>query len=139
LALALRVDGVAVSAPTPIAIGQRVRSNNDGQIGFIVERPAEDGGGLGVRLDRRAENIVLPYSAHKWRPDEDGRLTPLHVARIAYEADRVLMECRGTYGTKEWKTLPEAKRIGWMRGAPEEVTKDKDRARLYEAVVKGLK
>jgi len=110
-----------------------MRRRNDGQIGFMVE--GEDGR-LCVQLDRKAEKLVYPYSPHLWAPDETGRLTSHHIARIAYAADREFREARGEYGVKEFRFLPEAKRMAWMRGIPADA--DAERKKLYAAVVGGL-
>lgn len=118
-------------------VGQRVRSLNDGQIGYIVERPASEGGGLGVRLDRRAQTIVQPYSKHKWAVEERSPLTPIHIARVAYQADCALRSARGEFGLKDWPAMKEELRIAWIEGPPSGA--DDERRRLYAAVVGALK
>ncbi len=117
--------------PAPV-IGQRMRRRNDGQLGFVVERPADDGGGLGIQLDRRAEKIVFPYSTQLWAVDEGTRLTPSHVARIAYAADRELRMARGEYGVKEWTAVPEKERMSWMARLP--AGADAERVKTYAAI-----
>ncbi len=114
-----------------------MRSNNDGQIGFMVERSEEEGGGLGVRLDRRQENIVLPYSPSRWTVDHGSRLTKSHIARVAFEADRALRSARGEYGgAKSWMELPEKERLTWTSRLP--AGADEERAALFAAVVGAL-
>lgn len=121
-------------APAPHApfVGQRMRRRNDGQLGFVVERAEDEGGGLGIQLDRKAEKIVFPYSDQLWAVDEGSRLTPSHIARIAYAADRELRQARGEYGTKEYATLPEKERMGWLHSIPPGA--DAERVKLYAAV-----
>lgn len=116
------------------AIGQRVRRTNDGQLGFVCERTSEDGRkGLGVRLDRKQQTIIEPWSEHRWIPEERARLTPLQVARIAYQADQALRSARGEYGVKDWTELKDEARHAWMV-APDGGVIDDERAGLYRAV-----
>ncbi len=126
-----RAEDKAPVALAPFA-GQRMRRLSDGQLGFVVERSDEDGGGIGIQLDRRAEKIVFPYSAHLWKVDEGSRLTPMHVARVAYAADRELRQARGEYGVKEFAALPEKERMAWMQRMP--LPADPERLKLYAAV-----
>lgn len=122
-----------MSKPAGPKLGDRVRNGNDGQLGFLVEHE----GRIAVRLDRR-ETTILPYSEHAWLPDKEARLTTAHVARIAYEADRGLLEAKGTYGVKGWRELTENVRLDWIRGLPEDARKDSDRAKLWKAVTGAL-
>jgi hypothetical protein len=118
------------------AVGTRVRSRNDGQVGYIHPRPDEDGGGLGVRLDRKQQTIIVPYSSAKWVVEERGPLTPMQMARVAYAADAALRAARGEYGVTEWQDMREPARLKWLNG-PE--APDVERGRVYAAVMKALK
>lgn len=120
-----------------VAVGQRVRSRNDGQIGFVCERPPEDGGGLGVRLDRTQQKIIVPYSEHKWVLEERGPLTPSQAARVAYAADAALRGVRGEYGVKDWQDMREPDRLAWLAGLP--AGADAERKRVYASVIGALK
>ncbi len=97
-----------------IEIGSRVRSTNDGQRGVVVQM--EETGGLGVRLDRRGENRVVPYNAQQWEPDREPTLTPIQVARVFYDADRALKIARGAYASTlpEWIGLRDEERRAWL-------------------------
>lgn len=87
----------------------------DGQIGFLVERET---GGIAVRLDRKHEERLVPYSPQQWLIDTEPRLTPIQHARVAYEADRALRSVLGEYGIPEWQALKEPARLAWLRGIP---------------------
>lgn len=123
--------------PDNPTVGQRVRSTNDGQVGYTFERPAEDGGGIGVKLDRKQQNIVLPWSKHKWVAEERGPLTPIQAARVAYAADAALRSVRGDYAVKAWQDMREPDRLAWIAGLP--AGADDERKRVHAAVVKALK
>lgn len=117
----------------PLKIGQRLRRASDGQLGFLIE---EDGKHL-VKLDRRAEKLVEPYTPHRWLVDETARLTQHHIAVISYAADRQLREARGEYGCKEFRALPENDRIEWMKHGPPKDA-DVERWTLWHAVKQAL-
>ena len=104
----------------PPSPGKQVRSRNDGQIGFIVEwtDPRTGKPGLGVRLDRKQENIVRPYHEGMWEVVVRPPLTPLQVARVAYQADCALRSARGEYSVKDWRDLKEDARISFVEGLP---------------------
>jgi hypothetical protein len=78
-----------------------------------------EGGGLAVRLDRKAETRIVPFRAKEWVPDVETRLQPMQLARITYDADKALRSALGEYGLPEWPSLPEPQRIAWSRGLPE--------------------
>lgn len=115
-------------------VGQRVRSTTDGQVGYIVE---VEGAGLGVRLDRRAENRVVPFNPQTWVSDVKPPLGPMQVAQVAYAADRQLRHARGEYAVKEWMTVTEANRLEFAKNGPPK--SDGERRRLYEAVIAAVK
>lgn len=99
---------MAVTTP-----GRRVRSTNDGQLGFTVEL---ESGGLGVRLDRRGEQRIVPFVASQWREDLEPELTPIQRARVFYDADRALKVAKGAYSNTipEWISVPEDQRRAWI-------------------------
>lgn len=96
-----------------LSAGSRVRSTNDGQLGFVVEL---DDGRLGVRLDRKGEQRVVPYRAPEWIVAREPQLTPIQVARVFHDADRALRISRGAYSTAlpEWQTQREETRREWL-------------------------
>lgn len=112
-------------------VGQRVRSQNDGQIGYIVETET---GAVGVRLDRRGENRVLPYREAEWRADVEAPLTPLQVARICYGADRAYRMVHGEYEGQvpDWIALKDEQRHAFIKGLPPGASEG--RRLLYQAV-----
>jgi len=116
-----------------IEVGTRVRNIMTHQQGWIVE---SEGGGLGVKLDRR-ELTVVPYSPGQWEEDTERPLAPIQVARIAYEADRALRSVEGSYGVKEWAAILEPERIRWLGGPPKDATPA--RIRLYNAIMGAFK
>lgn len=97
-----------------ISPGTRVRSANDGQIGFVCEM--EDSGRLGVRLDRRGESRVVPFEPAQWREDSEPELTPMQLARVIYGIDRELRIARGAYSNviPEWISVAESQRRAWL-------------------------
>ena len=115
-----------------VEVGQLVRSRSDGQLGYVIERTTEDGGGLGVQLDRKQQKIVFPYDPHRWEAVQRNPLTPIQLARIAYSADQALRTSRGEYGVKGWIEIQDEARIGWTKGPPP--TADNERQRLYQAI-----
>lgn len=102
--------------PEGISPGRRVRSTNDGQIGYLQE--LEDGT-LGVRLDRRGEQRVVPFRAPEWEPDSEPQLTPIQLARLVYDIDRALRIATGSYANtiKEWISLRDQERTAWLNRA----------------------
>ncbi len=120
------------------AIGQRVRRASgpvaDGQIGFIVATPE---GGVGVRLDRKAEELVVRYNPTEWQTATENPLQPMQIARIAYEADRALRQARGEYGVTDWIAMKEGIRVEWLQGGGPPV-KDAERRALYMGILRAL-
>lgn len=97
-----------------ISPGTRVRSTNDGQIGFVCEM--EDSDRLGVRMDRRGESRVVPYNASLWKPDVEPELSPIQLARVVYGIDRELRIARGAYSNTipDWISLGDPQRRAWL-------------------------
>jgi len=120
-------------------IGQKVRRSGgkmaDGQLGYIVEM---DNGEPGVKLDRSAEHLVVPYHPSEWRVESRTQFQPMQIARIAYDADRALRMSLGEYGVTEWPGLREQDRITWMQSGPP-AKADENRKRLYAAIIGALK
>jgi len=94
--------------------GDRVRSTNDGQLGFLVD----DGGALKVCLDRPGARQLRPYHERQWVADREPALTEMAIARICHDADRAYRIGRGEYSLPDWIALTEQARIGWMKGPP---------------------
>ncbi len=117
-------------------LGSRVRSTEDGQLGFITEG-AEGNGGLWVRLDRRGETRLLPYEPTKWVKEEEPRLAEIAIARICYEADRGYRLAAGSYSLPSWIEMREEDRIAWIKGPPKDA--DGKRVKLFEGLRKLVK
>lgn len=113
-------------------VGDRVRSARDGQLGYLVETD----GGLAVRLDRKAETRVVPFVPREWLPDNEVRLQPMQIARVAFEADRALRTVTGEYGLADWVSLKEPARVAWLKGIPGGGSEI--RQTLYRAILKVL-
>lgn len=94
--------------------GRRVRSTNDGQIGYLEEQAD---GSLAVRLDRRGEQRVVPFRASEWAPDLEPQLTPIQLARMVYGINRELKIANGSYANTiaEWHSLRDQERVAWLR------------------------
>lgn len=114
--------------------GKRVRAVNDGQLGFIVQ---DESGALMVRLDRgpRQEQL-LPYRPSDWIEDTRRELSPMQVARVAYEADKALRTVGGEYGVKDWIGLREHEHQKWVSAPP--LGDDQLRRALHAAIVAAL-
>lgn len=112
-------------------LGARVRSTEDGQIGFITEGET---GGLWVRLDRRGENRLVPFREQQWKEDREPAVSPLQVARVCHAADVAWQLVHGSYSVKGWIDLRETERIAWLKGPPD--GSDPRRQTLYDAVKK---
>ena len=119
-------------------MAERVRSTNDGQVGFVVT--GEDGQKW-VRLDRPtgigSEGRQVLWKEGEWKPAPQDPLPPMSVARICYEADKALRHARGEYTIPDWQSVydrPEGR--AWMKGPPAGV--DEARQRLDAAIRKAL-
>lgn len=115
-----------------IQVGSRVRATKDHQLGFVVEDQA---GRLAVKLDRRHETVV-PFRKDEWIEETERPISPIQVARIAYEADRALRTILGDYGVKEWGILPEPDRVRMLNGPPKGA--DPRRVTLWTAITKAI-
>ena len=115
-------------------LGSRVRSTEDGQLGFITEGET---GGLWVRLDRRGETRLLPYEPAKWLKEDEPRLAEIAIARICHDADRSYRLATGAYTQPLWIELREEVRIAWIKGPPSGA--DAKRVKLYEGLRKLVK
>ena len=121
-----------------LKVGQRMQRSTDGQVGFLCERPPEDGGGWGVKLDRARQSIIEPYNAHRWAPIAKAKLTAFQIARVCYEADRSLRTVRGEYGIPEWTEMRDELRHKWLGGLPAGAEKDDERVAVYRGIIKAL-
>lgn len=109
-------------------IGQRVRNTSDGQVGFLVE---SENSRLAVRLDRKNETRIVPFSEHTWVPDTAPRLTNMQIARVCYEADAALRVVMGEYGVPDWLALKEPARLAWLKPP---ANADSTRLELYNTI-----
>lgn len=110
----------------------KYRRRQDGQLGELVV--GEDGVKR-VRIDRPNQELLTEYNEHDWfvEPDENP-LTRFHVARIAYEADRLYAMALGDFrnGRKTWESLKDEERIKIRRDGPD--TKDNRRLALWKHI-----
>jgi hypothetical protein len=113
--------------------GDRVRSTRDGQVGYIAE---DEEGRMAVRLDRPAEERVVPYREREWVADEPPKLTPLWMARICYAADAELRQALNEYNVRTWLGLRDQERIPWLKGPPASAVDI--RQRVYDAIKREL-
>lgn len=100
----------------PDADKEWYRNSSDGQSGYLVVRD----GKKFIRLDRPNEEILKRFDS-TWVPRNDYRtLQRGQVARIAFEADRVLCMELGDHekARREWASLPDEIRMGWVEHGP---------------------
>lgn len=117
--------------------GTRVKSVTDGQIGHVVKTTS----GLAIRLDRKAQEVIVPYDIHRWVHMDEVALTNYQVARVAYAADRALRQARGTYKVADWESLREAEKLDFIAKGPQSLDEDdalEERMELFVKVVKTL-
>lgn len=109
--------------------GKRVRSVNDGQLGFVEQ----DGEDLMVRLDRPSgAGGRVPYNPALWVEDVVPKLTDMARAAICYAADRAYREQRGEYNVPDWRALGDSGRARVLEGPKK--AKDPFRMKLWNAV-----
>jgi hypothetical protein len=118
---------------TEIKEGTAVRSTNDGQAGKLVQ--TDDG--LMVRLDRAAQEIVVPYHPHAWLPAGRAALGTMQVAKIQYAADCAYREVHGEYRVADWLSLDDKARRTFADLGPN--TDDQVRLLIYDALKELLK
>lgn len=107
------------------------RHVREGQRGYKVTRDGREY----IRLDRPAEEILLPFRESEWLLDRETRpLNKWLVARVAFEADKVLCEGLGEHpeSRREWASVVEDKRIAWMAHGPP----PGPRKELFDAIMK---
>ena len=88
-----------------------------GDRGYLVRREGRDV----IRLDRGSHEDIRTYNQHDWKPDETYRpLTRMHLAAIAFGADRVLCGYVGRHeqARKEWLSLRDEERAKWLKDGP---------------------
>lgn len=107
----------------------------DGQLGRLVEN--EDGV-LMVKLNRAAQEMLLPLRGDEWTLATEDPLTPMQIAGITYDADRRLRLFTGGFTIPEWISLKDGARQAWLRGGPPADASDV-RQRLYRAMVAELR
>lgn len=71
-----------------------------------------------VRLDRGAQEILVPFERERWRPAPAVKLTAMQVARVAYHADQGLRLVSGEYNVPDWPSLKDRARMDWLKGPP---------------------
>lgn len=93
------------------------RSQQTGDRAYFVRRDGRDC----VRLDRPGEEIIRKLNEAEWMRDDDYRPYTRHqVAMLLWTLDRGLLRMMGRQneGKAEWATLPEEKRIQFMKDGP---------------------
>ncbi len=119
-----------------------VRSSTTGNLGWMVRRDATDM----VRLDRSAQEIVVPFSGEWQQVVEHRPCSHAQVVQVAYVADQALCKLLGMYETdsksrdrltgpnarKEFRDLTDKQRIAWLNEGP---TNPPIRQILYSAVM----
>jgi hypothetical protein len=93
------------------------RSRQTGERGYMVRRKGTDF----IRLDRPQQEILRPFRESEWIPDVEHRpFTKAQVAQVCFEADRKLCFFLGLHdkAKKEWLSLSDEHRIGWMKRGP---------------------
>ena len=121
----------------PLRVGDLVRRTGgqgaDGQLGRVVE---DDHGALMVRLDRAAQELLVPLREGEWSPASDEPMTKMQMARIAYAADTAFRLSTGEYGLPEWVSLRDQQRVAWLKGLP--AGANRRRRGLYREVIRYL-
>lgn len=103
-----------------------------GDLGYLVNREGRDY----IRMDRPGDVVERIFRVDDWLPETERRpLTPMAVAKVAFEADRALCVALGLHGDggKVWANLPEMERVAWMQQGPP--TRELSRLKLWRAVV----
>lgn len=119
--------------PKPAA-RKLVRNKQTGDLGYLVKRS----GKIVVRLDRPNQEILRPYSVGEWQDEDTQRpLATIHVARVAFEADRALLAVLGDHSraSKTWTQLTDSERVRWLNGGPTDRT---ERSAVYRAILGAL-
>lgn len=88
-----------------------------------------------VRLDRPNQEILRRVDENWIEEDATRPLTPIHFARLAFEADKALCAALGDHekGRADWAKLTDAQRQLWMTQGPKRPVQ---RATLYAGLVK---
>ena len=110
------------------------RHRQDGNLGYLVQRQ----GRLYVRLDRPGDPAERPFHDAEWIAEEEVRpLTRMQVARVAFEADKMLCISFGLHkeGRAEWMNLRDDDRIAFMQEGP----KDPKRSELWSVIIETLR
>jgi hypothetical protein len=124
-----------------------LRNNTTGERGTLVEHDGKQY----VKLDRNAQEILLPYihsTKVQWEEDSSRAvITDMQAARVAHAADVAFCAVHGRYGhkAKQWESMSDAEKISWSKDGP---LADKDTRRpdladkrrsLWSAVLAAIK
>lgn len=105
------------------------RHSQTGDRGYLVRR----GGKPMVRLDRPNQEILKRLDDNFIEEDASRPLTPIHVARVCFEADKALCLGLGLMepARADWSKLTDLQRQAWASKGP---TKPSQRALLYAGI-----
>lgn len=120
--------------PSPAA-RQLVRSAQTGELGYLVRR----GGASMVKLDNPNQEILRRYTPADWLAEDTQRpLALIHVARYAFEADKLLCRDLGMvqHSLRSWDKLREGERQMFLKEGPK---KPPARAVLYRSIMTAMK
>ena len=107
------------------------RHAQTGDRGYVVRRD----GVQYIRLDRSAQEILRRLDESWIEEDATRPITPIHVARVCFEADKALCAALGIVdkSREDWVKLSDLQRQLWITQGPK---KPHQRATLY-ATLKG--
>lgn len=93
-----------------------VRHRVTGDLGYLVKRS----GKVMVRLDRPAQEILRKHDADWIEEERQLPLAQIHVARVAFEADRALCAALSMHehARKTWNQLSDPERHAWIAKGP---------------------
>lgn len=109
------------------------RRAKDGQLGWYVRRE----GGDCIKLDRNAQDVIVPYRPREWIEETDRRpLTVPQLAQMALAADCQLCRVLGMHeeSRREWLSMKDGERRDWISEGP---TDRKERADLWADIMTG--
>lgn len=107
------------------------RHGQTGDRGYLVRR----GGKPMVRLDRPHQEILKRLDENFVEEDASRPLTPIHIARVCFEADKALCMGLGLMepARADWSKLTDMQRQAWASKGPQ---KPSQRALLYAGIRK---
>lgn len=105
------------------------RNAATGDRGYVVRR---DGKAM-IRLDRPHQEILKRLDETWIEEDATRPLSPIHIARICFEADRALCAALGDMqkARADWQKLTDHQRQAWITQGP---ARPAQRAVLYSAI-----